>query len=212
VTDTIPALLALIAVGGALASADEPKAPASPREIVEYHDSGEWRADTARALRRARRILRRHLDAHRPAIVLDVDDTALSTYACMKRASFDRTAAKCGSKRSLPAIQPTHRLFSFARRHRVSVFFITGRRERLREITAGNLRRAGYASWRGLQMRPDRQPPSHKDGWKARARRAIERRGYRIIVNVGDQPSDLDGGHAIRPVKVPNPMYIIAKA
>jgi predicted secreted acid phosphatase len=212
VTNTILAALAVIAVGGGIASADEPKAPASPRQIVEYHDSGEWRADTARALRRAQRVLRGHLDTRRPAIVLDVDDTALSTYTCMKRAGFDRTAAKCGSKRSLPAIPPTRRLFRFARRHGVDVFFITGRRERLREITAGNLHRAGYAGWRRLQMRPNRQPADHKDGWKARARRAIERRGYRIVVNIGDQRSDLDGGHAIRAVKIPNPMYVIADA
>jgi predicted secreted acid phosphatase len=212
VTNAILALLAVIAIGGGLASADEPKAPATPQEIVEYRESGEWRADTARALRRARGVLRRHLDVHRPAIVLDVDDTALSTYACMKRAGFDRAAAKCASKRSLPAIPQTRRLFRFARQLGVAVFFITGRRERLREITAGNLRRAGFAGWRGLKMRPDRQPASRKDGWKARARRAIERRGYRIVVNVGDQRSDLDGGYALRAVKVPNPMYVVASA
>ena len=211
-TDAILALLAVIAVGGGLASADEPKAPASPQDIVEYRESGEWRADTARRLRRARGVLQRHLDVHRPAIVLDVDDTALSTYACMKRAGFDRVAARCGSERSLPAIPQTRRLCRFARRHGVAVFFITGRRERLREITVGNLRRAGYARWRRLQMRPDRQPVRRKDGWKARARRAIERRGYRIVVNVGDQRSDFDGGHALRAVKLPNPMYVIARA
>ncbi|HEX3434983.1 MAG TPA: HAD family acid phosphatase [Solirubrobacteraceae bacterium] len=33
--------------------------------------------------------------------------------------------------------------------------------------------------------------------------------GYRIIVNVGDQQSDLDGGFAQRAFKLPNPFYFI---
>lgn len=33
--------------------------------------------------------------------------------------------------------------------------------------------------------------------------------GFRIIVNVGDQESDLAGGHAERAFKLPNPFYII---
>ncbi len=208
----IATLIVMAFAGAGSAPADEPEAPASPDEIVEYRQSGEWKADTTRAVRRARRFLGRHLDDERPAIVLDVDDTALSTYACMKAADFDRAEAKCGLKRRLPAIPQTLRVFRFAREHDVAVFFVTGRRERLREVTVANLRYAGYAGWSGLRMRPDEQPASRKDGWKARVRRAIERRGRRIIVNLGDQRSDLDGGHALRSIKLPNPMYRIEQA
>jgi predicted secreted acid phosphatase len=212
VQDAIATLLTMISLGGGLAPADEPRAPANPPEIVAYRESGEWRADTTRALRRARRVLRRRLDEPKPGIVLDVDDTALSTYACMKAADFDRAQAGCGRRRDLPAIPQTRRLFRFAREHGVAVFFITGRRERMRDVTADNLRRAGYGGWRRLRMRPDDQPARLKDGWKARARRGIERRGYRIVVNVGDQRSDLDGGHAEWAIKLPNPMYVIPDA
>ena len=45
-------------------------------------------------MRRARNTLRRHLLDPRPAIVLDVDDTALSTYGCMKAADFDRDGVR----------------------------------------------------------------------------------------------------------------------
>jgi predicted secreted acid phosphatase len=198
---------ALIAV--AAAHSDEPKAPAPPDEIVAYHDSGEWDADTSRQVRRARRFLSRHLDDRRPAIVLDIDDTSLSNYECLKQVDFDRAAADCAD---LPAIPQTLRLYRYARRHGVTVFFITGRRERGREDTMDNLKAEGYTRWRGLRMRPDDQPLSRKDGWKARTRRAIERRGYRIVVNVGDQRSDLDGGRALRRFKLPNPMYVIETA
>jgi hypothetical protein len=70
---------AIAIAAAATAHAAEPKAPAQPGKIVAYHDSGESRVDTARQIRRARRFLRRHLDDRRPAIVLDIDDTSLST-------------------------------------------------------------------------------------------------------------------------------------
>ena len=204
----IAALIALAAAGAA--RADEPKAPAPPDEIVAYRDSGEWKADTVRQVRRARAVLRRHLDDRRPAIVLDIDDTSLSNYGCLKAVGFDRAAADCAA--DLPAIPQTLRLYRYARRHHVAVFFVTGRRARARDDTVDNLRAEGYTRWKGLRMRPDDQPASRRDGWKARTRRAIERRGYRIVVNVGDQRSDLDGGHALRRFKLPNPMYVIETA
>jgi predicted secreted acid phosphatase len=205
----IPIAAAIAIAAAATAHAAEPRAPAQPGKIVAYHDSGEWRVDTARQIRRARRFLRRHLDDRRPAIVLDIDDTSLSNYACLKAVDFDRGAADCSD---LPAIPQTLRLYRYARRHGVKVFFITGRREHARADTRANLRAEGYKRWTGLHMRPDEQPVRRKDGWKARTRRAIERRGYRIVVNVGDQLSDLDGGRALRRIKLPNPMYVIERA
>jgi acid phosphatase len=37
----------------------------------------------------------------------------------------------------------------------------------------------------------------------------IENNGYTIILNVGDQASDLFGGHAGKTFKLPNPFYVI---
>jgi len=37
----------------------------------------------------------------------------------------------------------------------------------------------------------------------------IAAQGYTIIVNVGDQQSDLDGGYAERAYKLPNPFYYL---
>jgi len=202
----------VVLVSAGVAVADEPKAPAPPEEIVVYRESGEWVADTTAVVRRARAALRARLDSRRPAIVLDIDDTSLSTYGCLKAADFDRANAGCGARTDLPAIPQTLRLYRFAREHGVAVFFITGRHTSARGTTVENLRRAGFARRRGLHMRPDDQPASRRDGWKARTRRAIERRGYRIVLNVGDQRSDLDGGHALRSFKLPNPMYVIRTA
>lgn len=45
--------------------------------------------------------------------------------------------------------------------------------------------------------------------YKSGERAEIEADGYRIIANVGDQESDLQGGHADRAFKLPNPFYFI---
>jgi predicted secreted acid phosphatase len=204
------ALAAALALGAATAAApaSEPPAPATPEEIEAYRSSGEWEADLTAQIERAKAYLADRID-DRAAIVLDIDDTSLSNYDCLKAVDFDRAAADCAD---LPAIPQTLRLYRYARAHDVRVFFITGRRERAREDTVDNLKAEGYTRWKGLRMRPDDQPASRRDGWKARTRRAIERRGYRIVVNLGDQRSDLDGGHALRRFKLPNPMYVIETA
>ena len=45
--------------------------------------------------------------------------------------------------------------------------------------------------------------------FKAPQRAQIEQQGYTIIANVGDQPSDLDGGFSQRTFLLPNPFYRI---
>ena len=197
------------------ATAEEPRAPASPQEIREYRESGEWRRDTTAAIGAARDFLAQRLDEGadgRAAIVLDVDDTSLSNYRCLSRTDFEERG-RCGSqRRNLPAIRQTRALFDYAQANGATVFFITGRRESARSNTIANLRARDYdGSWR-LRLRPNDQPDSRRDGWKARTRRKIERRGYDILINVGDQESDLDGGHADRAFKLPNPMYSIGAA
>jgi HAD superfamily, subfamily IIIB (Acid phosphatase) len=45
--------------------------------------------------------------------------------------------------------------------------------------------------------------------YKSGARTTIEQQGYRIIANVGDQYSDLAGGHEDKAFKLPNPFYFL---
>jgi acid phosphatase len=209
---TIFALISFLLYGGTAIAATPPKAPASPAEIVAYHDSGAWAADMSRVIRRARRHLAAHLSETKPALVLDVDDTSLSSYRCLKKVNFKRAQADCSGKGTMPAIRQTRSLYRYARRHHVTVFFITGRRAVMHATTIANLHRAGYEGRIRIYLRPDQEAPGTHDGWKARTRARIVDRGYRIIANVGDQRSDLTGGHALRTFKLPNPMYVIRTA
>ena len=197
---------------GAALAHTAPSVPAKPQEIVAYYESGAWNDDVGTVVDHARSALDGALEAGvggRPALVLDIDDTVLSTYDCLRERGFERAGGtRCGRRADLPVIEPAVALFEHARERGVAVFFITGRRARDRRSTAANLdeRLGGYEA---LIMRPDQERPGTHDGYKSRRRRAIERRGYRIVLNVGDQLSDLRGGHAEHRFKLPNPMYVI---
>jgi acid phosphatase len=58
-------------------------------------------------------------------------------------------------------------------------------------------------------MRMDGTPIGSTAEFKTSQRAAIEAQGYTIVVNMGDQPSDLAGGHAMEGFLLPNPFYRI---
>jgi predicted secreted acid phosphatase len=160
----------------------------------------------------------------KPALILDIDETSLSNLPELEHndygnivggpCDFDSGRA-CGRhawelSHRAKAIEPTRRLFDAARSKNVAVFFISGRPDdpEERAATESNLRAVGYDGWVGLILRPKSSSGSVA-GYKTAAREAIEATGFKIIANVGDQHSDLDGGYAERTFKVPNPFYFL---
>jgi hypothetical protein len=144
----------------------------------------------------------------KPAIVIDIDETALSNYQSLQAAGFSAGGlvlpAALGTS---PALPPVLDLYKQARKRGVAVFFVTGRPDLSEIPTTANLKSAGYAQWDGLEFKPS---GLHTLEYKAGARAAIEKKGYDIVVNIGDQESDLDGGHADRAFKLANPFYFIS--
>lgn len=195
------------------------------QQLIRYRCT-RYDADIARVDHQAAAwIARRAPHVARPALVLDIDETALSNWPVMVHNDFayfrdgdcDLNAPRaCGQaawEKSgvASAIAPTLALFNAAKAAGVAVFFVTGRRETAEEsaATETNLRKAGYDGWAGIFLRP---PDSHEMSvavFKSGARAKIEAQGYRIIANVGDQQSDVAGGHAERRFKLPNPYYYV---
>ena len=101
------------------------------------------------------------------------------------------------------------RLVRTARELGVAVFFITGRPESQRAATERNLRAGRLWRLRRPCHGRRRRALRHAADFKAPRRAAIEAEGYTIVANVGDQPSDLAGGHAERAFLLPNPFYRI---
>ena len=106
-------------------------------------------------------------------------------------------------------ISPTKDVFDAARRSNAAIFFITGRPESQRAATARNLETTGYTGYTELIMEPVGAHYDSAADFKAPHRARIEDMGYTIIANIGDQPSDLDGGYSERTFLLPNPFYRI---
>jgi acid phosphatase len=182
-------------------------------QIEAYHDSGRWAVEQAGVADRARVALDERLPGvSRPAIVFDIDDTVLSNYPVRKDAAFGFVQAlwtKWAETDPAPAIDGTVALYHHALARGVAVFFITGRREPLRAATERQLRDAGVDRWTGLYLEPADYAEPSVVPYKSGVRRKITEDGYRILVNIGDQWSDLEGGFADTTFKLPNPMYFI---
>jgi predicted secreted acid phosphatase len=108
-----------------------------------------------------------------------------------------------------PAIEATLKLYEYAKEKGVAIFFITGRHEILRDATQKNLKSVGYVDWDGLYLKPNDYKEKSVIPYKSSTRKMIQQMGSYIVVNIGDQFSDLAGGYAERVFKLPNPFYFI---
>jgi len=194
--------------------------------LTRYACSGAYDKDVERVLRRAQaHVERRAGRVAKPALVLDIDETALSNWQAIQANDFGYIpGGKCESLPRGPcgwhdwehiaraeAIAPTLALFNAAKSKQVAVFFITGRRgdPDARAGTEKNLRQVGYDGWNELIMRSAEASKLTAKVYKSAERAKIVAKGYTIIANVGDQISDLAGGYSQRTFLIPNPFYYI---
>lgn len=192
------------------------------REVGAYVDSGRYEEELAAMVDQARAFLESRVPrGGKLAIVLDIDETALSNLPSLRANDWgfvipgpcDLPRGPCGLLAWIGMAQsePIRPVLAFARLARergVAVFFLTGRPERLRGPTERNLQAAGY-EWTGVLLKPDALSTPSAVDFKAPERKKLVDQGYTIIVNMGDQMSDLEGGFAERTYKLPNPFYFV---
>ena len=210
------ARVAALAPGERIANLDTLK-----DDLKQYHDCTckcgcyardlNLQADRAIAFLRLRAAHRKPKE--RLALVLDIDETTLSNYEEMVKAGFAYDSKAFGAwveSAAAPAIPGTLRLYREAHRLGVSVFFLTGRAEAQRTATERNLRAQGFDDWQQLILREPAQATSTALAYKSAERAAIEAEGYQIVLNVGDQWSDLSGKPSAEySVKYPDPYYFL---
>jgi predicted secreted acid phosphatase len=189
-----------------------PNLTAVKNEIAAYYQSGKYMADVEAIEAQARVYLDRRVRSGvtKPALVLDIDDTSLSTYTYEKAHDFgfDNASWNHDASQGFPPIPATLALARHAVAEHVTVFFITGRRTNQLALTRKNLLAAGFPIG-GLYLRPLSDKARTVVPFKSGARAMIESKGYTILETIGDQQSDLTGGHAERTFKLPNPMYFL---
>lgn len=212
------AIFALVAAGFAACatSVPHPNLGVYKTQLTGWHDSGDYDRAFAQAAKKGvtvlnNRIAHRH-SGDRIAVVFDIDETLLSNWDYLQYRNFGLTApsfADWVKAHNDPALTPTKEIFQTAQRAGIPIFLITGRSALLRADTIRQLRAAGFSAWTSLYMKPANYAQKSIVPFKSGARRTIAAQGYEIILNMGDQWSDLEGGFAKSTVKLPNPYYFI---
>lgn len=186
------------------------------QQVMSYHDQGQYFQDLAKVINKAQQCIlaeAHHYQANQKlAVVMDIDETALSNYDAMVKRGFFGTSKQVHDEiaaANAPAILPSLQLFQILKQHHIHVFFVTGRREAEREATLKNLHLAGFDDWDGLLMRPNQDAQPSVIPFKTEARAEISEKGYIILATIGDQNSDLAGGYALKGFKLPNPYYFL---
>ncbi len=210
--------LALLALGITTLYAAPQNLDMLKANIISYYENGQYDYAVQKVIEHAKTNLEKHVKENQSlaspkklALVLDVDDTSLSTYLPSKAIGFGGTIVQFDAyemKGNLLAIRSVLSLYQMAVKEGITVFFITGREEFERASTESNLKKVGFIKFAKVYMRPNGNKEK-TERYKTSMRKLIVAQGYDIVENVGDQYSDLSGGYADAVYKIPNPMYFI---
>lgn len=209
-------LAALFCISCGLGRAVEPLNLSEAKRVVSaYYDSGAYLKDVQTEAARANawieeRVARR-VPGEKLAIVLDIDETVLSNLPLIRRLDYGYVPLEWDvwvARAEAPVIEPMKQLCLRVRTLGVDLIFITARKTpSLRAATELNLQRQGLGFYRRLLMVPDSGASRSNADAKVLLRQQVEAEGFIIIANIGDQKSDLAGGHAERCFKLPCPIY-----
>jgi acid phosphatase len=189
--------------------------------LVNYHDSGAYEEDIKAVTYKAQNYLsavvaeqQKQNSKEKLAVVFDIDETVLSNYDYMQKLNFGGKATEIINlieDGKSPAIPATLALYQQAKSENIHIFFITGRTDtaEIRKNTADNLHTVGFDKYDGLILKPVNYKEATVSTYKTAARKKITDQGYHIVLNIGDQMSDLNGGYADRTYKLPDPYYYI---
>ena len=190
--------------------------------LVQYHDrtgsNGCYAKDIEAQTERAQAALAARLrqprrPGERLGIVFDIDETVLSNWPELAKLQFgfyQSLENEWEHSERAEAIPGSLALYKQAVASGLAVFFITGRPEAMRDVTAGNLRAQGMMEWTKLVLRAQDEQQETAVVYKSSERQKIVAEGYTLVMSIGDQWSDLDGEpHAEISIKLPNPFYFI---
>ncbi|KAM1359617.1 acid phosphatase 1-like [Malus sylvestris] len=149
--------------------------------------------------------------------VFDIDETTLSNLPYYARHGFGTEVYNSTSfnewvlEGTAPALPESLQLYKKLLKLGVKVVFITGRGEDQRSVTITNLKNVGYHTWEKLVLKGSAYSGKTSYEYKSAERGKLEKSGFRIIGNMGDQWSDILGTSVgNRTFKLPDPLYYIS--
>lgn len=195
---TTVAAVAVLGIGGSVTAA-VPAAAAPARTAVSAAAAAEvdyatWQKDVKAVIDTATPYVQQrtaNASGQKLAIVFDIDNTTLETHYTP------------WYQLPTPAMKPSLALAKYAKSRGVDVFFVTARPGIIESITEWNLETVGYPV-DGLYVRDLPDLFAEVSAYKTASRADIESDGYTIIANVGNNTTDLVGGHAERTFKLPD--------
>ncbi|MCX5007971.1 hydrolase [Streptomyces sp. NBC_00638] len=178
------------AAGSAAAAPAQAVASTSATADVDY---ATWQRDVQAVIDQAVPYVEQRTDAggRKLAVVFDIDNTTLET-------DFHPWY-----ELPTPAVRASLALARYAHSRGVAVFFVTARPGIIAAETKWNLKSVGYPV-DGLYVRDLPDLFDEVSAYKTGKRAQIESLGYTIIANVGNNTTDLVGGHAERTFKLPD--------
>jgi predicted secreted acid phosphatase len=182
--------LGVAAPATAASATAHPQAAAAATSAPTYD---QWISDVTAVTDQAQAYLAQTLanvpSGEQPAIVLDIDNTALASYY------------KGGYP--IPATPPVLALAKYAAAHGAKVFFVTARPEIINAETSYNLDQVGYPV-DGLYARDLYWLTQPVQDFKTMVRKNLTTDGYTIVANIGNNTTDLEGGYAQATFKLPD--------
>lgn len=183
-------------------------------QITAYYTSGRQEADVAKVYAHARAYVAKRLKegVKKPAVVLDVDDTMLSSFNYEKANDYgyDSKVWHVWEREFKFPVMPAALAFTkWAKANGVALFYVTGRPTAEYAVSLAEIKAAGLPVPVKLVLRPPGPKTKSVIPFKSGARHEIENEGYTILAAIGDQWSDSLGGFTEREYKLPNPMYYL---
>lgn len=193
---------------------EEPQTPPNftivQNELLEYYNSGEYLKQLNAVTKEAMDYLNgASVTPGKSVLVLDIDDTSVTNAEAFIKTKFcpDSSWNTWLESAQAPAIKSVNDLYQAALNKGVGVVFITARGTSDIDFTEKNLVNAGYATYDTLILQPPGGQYPTSAAFKTSMREALTKAGMEIILNVGDQKSDVSGGYAKKAFKLPNPFY-----
>ncbi|OIN84871.1 HAD family acid phosphatase [Francisella sp. TX07-6608] len=185
------------------------------QQVISYYESTAHENEVELILARAKKIIQAQQSLQGNAIVLDIDETALNHYYSLKLAGFPQGENhtiwnELLSRTDAYPIKATLDFYLYCLTSGLKVFFISARFAQYLESTKQALRNAGYVNFEDVFVFPENiEQYNSKDfnNFKAGRRAYIESLGYKILISIGDQSSDLLGGYTLYTLQLPNYLY-----
>ena len=185
-------------------------------EVTKYHKNGGYLKDVKMqsdmAIAYITKRVENKKDKEKLAVVFDIDDTMLNQFDYEIANDYSQVMKmklEYQKKGMIPANKPVLELYNFAKKNDVAIFIITGRYDDMKDITLMNLKNQGYNNYKNIYFDYPSNPNKTAKDYKTAIRKEIQSMGYTIIINIGDQFSDLNGGYSETTYKLPNHIYFV---